>query len=174
MKPEGDESDFIKLGRISGHYGIRGWLKIYSYSRPRENIFSYQPLWTENRHGVRRQLFVADWKQQGKTLLAGFEGIEDRDAALKLIGQEIGIPRHALPALPEGEYYWCDLLGLEVVNEQGQLLGSVAEVRETGANDVLVVKGEEKILVPVVKGQVLKDVNLAEGRILVDWSGEFL
>jgi 16S rRNA processing protein RimM len=114
---------------------------------------------------------VREGRPQGKGLVASLEGIEDRDIARLLVGADIYIERDQLPSLPEGEYYWTDLLGLQVINRQGQSLGEVVEILETGANDVLVVKGESRELIPWVWGTYLLDVDLEAGRITVDWQG---
>jgi 16S rRNA processing protein RimM len=174
VKHDDDEQEQIILGRISGLHGVAGWLKIYSYSRPRENIFSYNPLLIQLPTGKCLPQGVTSWKVQGKGLIAQFEDVNDRDAALAFVGLNIAVLRDELPPLKENEYYWCDLIGLEVVNQTDHLLGRVIEIKETGANDVLVVKGEVQYLVPLLKGSVIKEVDQEKGRMLVDWDGEYI
>ena len=170
----GGEVKHIVMGRINGVHGVRGWLKVFSYSRPKENIFSYHPLYIEHHGGDWKPRRVIDWTNQGKGLLALFDGITDRTQAQALVGLNIGVARENLPVLADNEYYWCDLLGLDVFDQDEKGLGRIVEVRETGANDVLVVEGPEKHLIPFLKGDVVKDVDLVKGRVLVDWTGDFI
>jgi 16S rRNA processing protein RimM len=164
------ETGKLLLGRISGIYGVKGWIKVFSYTRPAENILNY-PSWYLKHRDEEMFYKVREGRPQGKGLVASLEGIEDRDIARLLVGADIYIERDQLPSLPEGEYYWTDLLGLQVINRQGQSLGEVVEILETGANDVLVVKGESRELIPWVWGTYLLDVDLEAGRITVDWQG---
>lgn len=174
MKPDSDEQKRVILGRVSGLYGISGWLKIFSYSRPRENIFSYNPWLIQQSAGAWLTQKVSAWKPHGKGVIAQFDGVNDRDSAQRFVGQDIAVSREQLPALEDDEYYWCDLVGLEVVNQAGDVLGTIVEVQETGANDVLVVSGQERYLIPLLKGSVVKQVDRAQGRMLVDWDGEYI
>ena len=162
------ETGKLLLGRISGIYGVKGWVKVFSYTRPAENILNY-PSWYLKHRDEETLYKVREGRPQGKGLVASLEGIEDRDIARLLVGADIYIERDQLPSLPEGEFYWTDLLGLQVINRQGQSLGEVVEILETGANDVLVVKGESRELIPWVWGTYLLDVDLEAGRITVDW-----
>ncbi len=110
---------------------------------------------------------------KGKTLVARFAGIDDRETAAALVGQDLSVDRDRLPETAEDEYYWADLTGLEVVNREGIVLGRVHNLLSTGANDVLVVRGDRERLVPFVQGQYVLEVDLEAGRILVDWSPDF-
>ena len=105
-------------------------------------------------------------------MIANFVGIGDPDAAAEIVGAEIAIRRDELPETDGDEYYWADLEGLTVIHKDGQELGKVAYLLATGANDVLVVKGDKEILIPFVTGQYVQDVNLTEGVIRVDWEWE--
>ena len=174
MKPDSDEYKRVILGRVSGPYGISGWLKIFSYSRPRENIFSYNPWLIQQPAGAWLAQKVSAWKPHGKGVIAQFDGVNGRDMAQTFVGLDIAVSREQLPALEEDEYYWCDLMGLEVVNQAGDVLGTVVEIRETGANDVLVVLGQERYLIPLLKGSVVLQVDQEQGRMLVDWDGEYI
>jgi 16S rRNA processing protein RimM len=118
---------------------------------------------------VWREVDVAEGRKQGKTVIARLDGITDRELAAALVGATIGIARENLPETESGEYYWADLEGLQVVHGDGRVLGKVAYLLATGANDVLVVQGEQEILVPFVRNEVIKDVDLAAGIINVDW-----
>lgn len=143
-------------------------MRVYSYTEPREAILDYDE-WLLGRDGDWRPATVTDGRRHGKTVLARLEGCDDRDAAASLIGDEIAVPREELPPLPEGRYYWTDLVGLRVEHRDGSELGVVDHLLETGANDVLVVKGEREILIPFVPEKVVLDVDLDAGVIRVDW-----
>jgi 16S rRNA processing protein RimM len=165
----------VVVGQIAGVYGVRGWVKIRSFTVPQENLFKYQP-WTlrASAPAVPASIKILQWREQGKGLIAQLDGYGDRDQAALLNGTEILVPRSVLPKAGKGEYYWSDLIGLRVVNREEIELGVVDHLLETGANDVLVVKGAEKEhLVPWVPGPYILDVNLAEGVIRVDWDAEF-
>ena len=159
----------VIVGRISGIYGVAGWVKVVSYTRPRENLFDYRD-WLVGGSGGWQPRVLEGGRPQGKGLIAKLEGVDDRDAARACMGKDIAVRRAQMPDLPEGEYYWCDLLGLEVRNRDGALLGKVTELKETGANDVLVVTGEAgRQLIPMVLDRYVLEVNLDEGRMSVDW-----
>ena len=160
----------VVIGSIAGVHGIRGWLKVFSHTRPRENIFTYSP-WLVETAGGWREYRLLEGRVHGKGLIARLEGLEDRDAARALTGAAVAIHREQMPPLAEGEYYWCDLIGCTVVNLEGRELGRVTEIRETGANDVLVVEGEERQLLPLVMEKIVQDVDLDRRRIRVDWHG---
>ena len=156
------------LGRISGVFGVKGWVKVYSYTEPREAVLQYKD-WLLSGKDDWQPVKIAEGKRHGKTVIVHIDGVDDRDEAAGLIGCEIGVPRDALPETDEGQYYWSDLEGLLVVREDGAELGRVAYLLETGANDVMVIEGERELLLPFVKDEVVLDVDLAAGVIRVDW-----
>ena len=158
----------LVLGRILGVYGVRGWLKVFSETSPIENIFSYAP-WLIDGEAHR----VENWRRHGKGLVAQLHGYDDRDQARVLTGKSISIQRDQLPPPSEDEFYWIDLQGLRVETRSGVGLGSVSHLIETGANDVLVVKGERERLLPFVWGQCVLSVDFDQGRMLVDWDPDF-
>ena len=169
-----NEQDLVVLGRISGLYGVRGWVKVFSHTEPRERIVQYSP-WQVRLGGPSgewRSMVVAEGRRHGKGVIVRLEGIDDRDVAARLMEAEIAIHRDQLPELEPGDYYWTDLQGLEVVNREGVTLGRVDHLFETGANDVLVVLGERERLIPYTDDTVL-GVDLEAGRIEVDWDPEF-
>lgn len=161
------------LGQVNGLFGIRGWVKVFSHTEPRENILDYGPWLLRTPDGRVREFRVLEGRRQGKGLVARLEGIEDRDAAAAWMGAEISIPRSRLPEPDEGEYYWTDLIGLEVETVDGVVLGTVAYLFRTGANDVLVVDGARERLIPFLQGDVIREVDLEGGRIRVDWDPDF-
>jgi 16S rRNA processing protein RimM len=160
----------IALGYVSAVHGIKGWVKIHSWTRPMEAILQYQPwLLGEERKPVK----IVDGRIQGKGLAALLPGFNDREQAATLVGLQIFVRRDQLPATAAGEYYWSDLEGLEVKTTGGELLGRVERLMETGANDVLVIRGDRDHLVPFIQGQYVKRVDLDAGLIEVDWDPEF-
>ena len=158
----------VVLGRISGLFGVKGWVKVYSYTEPREAVLEYRRWLLSGKDGWR-EATVAEGQRHGKTIIARIDGYVDRDQAAELIGTEIAVPRDELPEAEEGRFYWSDLEGLRVVHRDGNELGRVAYLLETGANDVMVVQGEQERLIPFVMGEVILGVDLAGGRIDVDW-----
>lgn len=163
----------VRIGRIVGVYGVRGELKIESWTEPREGIFRYRP-WLLRCDATERSIEGVRGRVQGKGLVAALPQVDDRDAALALVGAEILVSRAALPAAQPGEYYWTDLEGLEVVNVEGVVLGRVSHLIETGANDVLVVRDDvRERLIPFLPGATVTEVSLADGRLTVDWDAEF-
>jgi len=162
---------WIVVGKIAGVYGVRGWVKIISETAPPTNILGYAP-WRLIRGGTTEEVQLAEGRPHGKGIIARFEGCEDRDRAALLSGAQIAVPRAALPPPAPGEYYWTDLEGLQVRNREGVDFGRVAYLFETGANDVLVAKGERERMVPFIDSVIL-DVDFDQGVITVDWDAEF-
>lgn len=167
------QQDRITLGKVVGLHGVSGWVKVFSHTDPKENIFTYKP-WLVKFKGEWREMLVTAHRVQGKGLVAKIESFNDRDAARELIGSEIAVLRSQMPKAGQGEYYWADLVGLEVVTTDGVSLGRVDHLIATGANDVLAVKGEgRQRLVPFVTGLYVTEVDLDGGLIRVDWDPEF-
>ena len=158
----------VVLGRIVGLFGVKGWVKVYSYTEPREALLDYDG-WQLGRQGRWEPAELAEGKRHGKSVIARLRDVEDRDAAAQLVGSEIGIERHRLPEPEEGHYYWADLEGMAVRHKDGSEIGKVAYVMATGANDVLVTEGPNERLIPFVLEKVVLDVDMAEGLITVDW-----
>lgn len=158
----------LVLGRVVGLYGVRGWVKVYSYTEPREGILDY-PGWLLRSEDCWQPVEVAEGKRHGNSIVVRFEGMEDRDSAASLVGRDIGVGRGNLPEPGEGRYYWADLEGMQIVREDGTELGRVAYVMATGANDVLVTDGRPERLIPFVRGDVVIDVDTGRGVITVDW-----
>lgn len=161
------------MGRIHGLFGVRGWVKVYSHTVPSEGILAY-PRWHVGRAGDWQPMRLVDGRIHGKGLVALLAPIDDepiaeRDVAAGLVGSDVAVAREDLPPLPEGEHYWRDLIGLRVINRDGDALGEVAEMMDTGAHGVLVVAGERERLIPFVRGAIVEAVDLDAGRITVDW-----
>lgn len=163
----------VLLGKVVGVHGIRGEVKLESYTEPRTQIFRYQP-WQLRSATGETTIAGSRGREQGKGIVATLPGIADRDAAAALVGSEIRVERSALPAVGPGEYYWVDLEGLVVETVHGVSLGTVSHLVATGANDVLVVKDAmRERLIPFLVGSFVTQVDLAGGRIIVDWDPEF-
>ncbi|MGB5164889.1 MAG: ribosome maturation factor RimM [Woeseiaceae bacterium] len=158
----------VVLGRIAGLFGVKGWVKVFSYTDPREAVLQHK-LCSLRQDGRLRAVRLVEGKRHGKSVIARIDGIDDRDAAAALIGGELVVSRDALPQTAPGEYYWRDLEGLKVLRTDGTELGTVAYLLETGAHDVLVVQGDKERLIPFVQDKVIQDVDLAAGTISVDW-----
>ena len=143
-------------------------MKLFSYTEPREAVLQYKGLLL-GQNGVWQSAEVAEGQRHGKTVILRLEGFDDRDQAVTLIGAEIGTDRSELPEPDEGHYYWSDLIGLKVVHSDGTDLGTIKEMLETGAHDVMVVKGELERLIPFVKNEVVIGVDLDEKQVNVEW-----
>ncbi len=165
------DDDLICVGHILGSQGIKGWVRVFSNTSPRENIVSYSP-WFIERGNVQQETAVQG-RRQGKNVLARLEGIEDRTQADELTGCRIFINPQQLPRLEAGEYYWSDLVGLAVETVQGESLGVIDSMMETGADDVMVLSGERERLIPFVVDKVVREVDLDNQRLVVDWSPEY-
>lgn len=164
-------SERLIIGRVAGLFGVKGWVRVHSYTRPAGDILKYRE-WLVGDGADAQRLSLSEGRTHGAGLLARLEGFEDRDRARELVGRAIGIDRSELPPLPPGEYYWCDLEGLSVVNGEGRPLGRVDRLLETGANDVLVIKGDRERLVPYTP-EVVRRIDLEAGVMEVDWDADF-
>ena len=167
----------LVIGRIVGVYGVRGWVRIQSFTEPEENLLAYEQCSIGRGEGWT-PLRLDAGHCHGRGLVAHIEGIDDREQALALKGSDIAILAQTLPALQQGEYYWHQLEGL-AVHGAGALLGRVDHLMATGANDVLVVRAcegsidQRERLIPWLPGDVVRSVDLAGGRIEVAWDPEF-
>lgn len=199
-KQEGSSSSFdgqyVVVGLVQAHFGVKGWVKVISFTRPSNEILNFEN-WSfveANRSlksaGVSsrtvlgdtvvecdRTLELLEGRFQGKGLIVRLAGIENRELAESLIGATVVIHRDQFAQLDEGEYYWTDLLGLRVINLEGHEFGTIDHLVETGANDVMVIHKVEdngqclEVLIPWVDQYVLK-VDLEKGDILVDWDAD--
>lgn len=167
------EQDYsISVGKVSGVFGVKGWVKVFSFTDDKENILGFSP-WLLKKGADSRLVKVVDGMLQGKAVVARLDGINDRDQAASLMGWDIFISPEQLPKVAEGEYYWSDLIGLNVETTQGVALGVVDSLLETGANDVVIVHGERERVIPFLQGQTIIKINLEAGIMVVDWDPEF-
>jgi 16S rRNA processing protein RimM len=162
----------ILLGRVAGAFGVRGEVKLLSWTDPRDALFRYQP-WTLRTGDAEREVEGVRGRDTGKLVIARFPGVDTREQAEALAGTEIWVPREHLPPPGPGEYYWVDLEGLKVETTEGVVLGTVSHLFETGANDVMVVAGDRQRLVPFVTGQYIVSVDFGAGKVVVDWDPDF-
>lgn len=166
------QSTWLKLGKVTGVFGVKGWLKIYANTDKKENILSYQP-WYIEKNKTKQAVTLAAGKPHGKTIVALFEGVNDRNEAEDWIGCEIYIKPEQLPKLKGKQFYWNDLIGLRVVNLHNEDYGVIDQMIETGANDIVHVKGEVERLIPFVMDDVIKTVDVEAGKMIVDWDPDF-
>ncbi|WP_174627102.1 ribosome maturation factor RimM [Candidatus Methylobacter favarea] len=166
------EQHDINVGRISGVFGVKGWVKVFSFTDPRENILIYSP-WLLKKGSEIRLADIVNGKPQGKAIIAQLEGVNDRDQAASFIGWDVFIRHEQLPEAADGEYYWSDLIGLKVETIEGDQLGIVDSLLETGANDVIIVQGERERVIPFIQGQTIINIDVEAGRIIVDWDPAF-
>ncbi|MCA0393911.1 MAG: ribosome maturation factor RimM [Proteobacteria bacterium] len=163
----------ILMGRIHGAFGVRGEIKLESFSSPADAIFRYRPWTLRTAQGVEREIEGARGRNTAKGIVMQMPGVDDRDAAEALRGSEIFVPRSALPPPKPGEYYWVDLEGLRVVNTAGADFGTVSHLFSTGANDVLVAQGERERMIPFLAPDYIVSVDFDAGVVTVDWDAEF-
>ncbi len=171
--------EHLLIGKISSVFGVKGWVKIFSHTDPKENVMKYQP-WLIQVGPKRpdgshiREVKVTSWRPHAKTLVAKLAAIDDRNAAEAIVGAQIYTHRDSLEALDDGDFYWSDLEGLVVETLDGVVLGKISHLVETGANDVMVVvDGSTERLLPYLPEQVVKDVDLSNKRMRVDWDPDF-
>jgi 16S rRNA processing protein RimM len=176
-EPEVELVHPVVVGRVQGVFAVHGWLRVLSFARPRENIGHY-PCWWLQVDGRWQPYVLREFRAHGNGLLAHLDGIADRERAISLIGAPIAVARDALPPAPPGEYYWADLIGMQVFRaldprtrpaRAGDRIGRVASLLETGAHDVLVVRNGEERLIPFVTDVYVLDVDVERKSIVVDW-----
>ncbi|GLO47453.1 ribosome maturation factor RimM [Pseudomonas putida] len=169
--------DLIVVGKIFSVHGVRGEVKVYSFTDPIENLLDY-PRWTLRHEGKVKQVELVNGRGSQKGLVVKLKGLDDRDEARLLSGYEICIPRSLLPNLAADEYYWYQLVGLKVINQDEQVFGKVDHLLETGANDVMVVKpcagslDDRERLLPYT-AQCVLDIDLEAGVMRVEWDADF-
>lgn len=166
------------IGRITSVFGVKGWLKVFSYTDPKDGILNYRD-WTLLLDGKRIPIRLEEGRRQGQGIVVRLKGIDDREVARTYCGAEIRVPTEQLPELPEGEFYWHQLEGLDVFTVEGECLGKVHHLLETGSNDVLVVHAtagsidQRERLIPYLPDQMVQQVDLKGSRMVVDWDPEF-
>jgi 16S rRNA processing protein RimM len=162
----------IILGQVSGAVGVKGWVRVYSHTKPRENIINFDT-WVLRLNGIDQHVILEGNESRGKNVLAKVQGTDDRDSALGLVGAEITVERDSLQPCDPGEYYWADLEGLEVRTVVGQSLGHVDYLLSTGAHDVMVLAGDRERLIPFVLKEIVCEVDIGSGFLVVNWDPDF-
>ncbi len=164
-----DNESVIIVGKINGFYGLKGYLKVFSETRPRDAILDYKELKLK-LNGAWKTFEIADSKIASKSLVIKFKGFEDRTSVEHLLGTVLAIEKSQLPKLPKEQFYWSELIGMQVESINGYLFGKVNSLIETGANDVLVVDHHGKdCLIPFTMHHTIVSVDLEQGVIIVDW-----
>jgi 16S rRNA processing protein RimM len=163
----GDGRARVVLGRIGAPFGVRGWVKVQSYTDPPEGIVGYAT-WELVRSGSLGRRAVMEWQRAGGGVAVRFDGVDSREAAQALTGADVCVNRAELPAPPPGEYYWHDLVGLAAFDRSGTALGRVSGILELPAHPVLVLEGDRERLVPLVRERLVS-VDLEAGRLTLDW-----
>ena len=168
--PHSNEKKLL-VGKINGFFGLQGWVKVFSYTKPRVNILNYSP-WSIDVDGELQKIEIKNGREQSKTIVAHISGIDTREDSQKLIGKDIYIDKEQLPELNEDQYYWHELIGFTVLNQNKESLGLVDYFVETGANNVLVVKGKKEHWIPYIE-PYLVSVDSKKKEIFVDWDKDF-
>jgi 16S rRNA processing protein RimM len=164
--------NLVVVGKIGAPYGVRGWVKVHSFTEPKDNLFGY-PLLIQEHSVAWRPLEIEEFKAHGDGFVAKLAGVADRDQAALITNAEIAVLRENLPELDKEEFYWADLIGLTVFNQDNIELGKIEDYFETGANDVIVVQGENgSHLIPFVPDMYVLDIDLSTKQMRVQWDPE--
>ena len=163
----------ITLGRVLGAWGVKGWIRVHSYTEPSDNIVRFTDCTLRRGKEERVERFEEGRAHRGNQIVARLASVADRDAAEALAGFDVLVERDRFAPCADDEFYWADLEGLEVVTRGGQKLGAVDHLFATGSNDVMIVRGDRERLIPFVIGDVVQQVDLSAGRIVVDWDADF-
>jgi 16S rRNA processing protein RimM len=170
--PADAPADLVALGAVRGAYGVKGWVRIRPFDAE-ASVLSQSAHWWLQDKGVVRRVEVSALKRHSDSLLAKWQGWDLPEAVDALRGATVCVPRAQFPPLPAGQYYWSDLIGLQVVNREGRALGAVQDVASNGAHELLQVSGADgMLLVPLVPAYV-DDVDLATRVIRVDWQADW-
>lgn len=167
-----DQEHWVVIGRFGRPHGIKGFISIYSFTDPRDNILSYSD-WHAFVNNAWQPIKLLSAQANNKNIVAQIEGFSERELVARLTNAEIAIHKKQLAPLAAGEYYWHQLIGMHVVDQQGQPFGTVVEIMPTGSNDVLVVQGEKRHLIPYLPDQFVVSVNDTTRMIVVDWDLDF-
>lgn len=165
-------SEYLTLGKIGAAYGVKGWVKVHSNTNPIDQIFAYNPLYLF-KNNLYQEVTITNSRIHGAGLVAHIEGCDDRDLTQDYRHCELVIKREQLPNLSNDEYYWTDLEGLRVLNQQGCELGFIDHLTNTGANDIMVVKGDKEHWIPFIRNHFVFEINLDKKTITVDWESDF-
>ena len=170
-----ESQDIVTVGRFGAVHGVKGFIRVHSFTHPRDNILNYQPWLVKcERTNEYESMTVRHVEQHSKGLIVKFERFANREQAQSLTNREIAIRQEQLPALDAGEYYWRDLIGLKVINLENIELGTVSRLIDTGSNDVLLTEGGKKqYCIPYILDEYVTNINLDTQEITVDWDEDF-
>lgn len=166
------ESEWVTLGRFGRPQGLKGFIRVISFTEPETAILEYLP-WHIQKKDQWLPLALETFQIQNQKILVNIVGYSERESIAELTNCNIGILSAQLPKLSGGEYYWHELTQMHVVNKDGTPLGQVTEVLATGANDVLIVSGEKRYLIPYIPGIYIVSVDPVQQQIVVDWDENF-
>jgi 16S rRNA processing protein RimM len=164
--------DPVEVGRFGKAFGVLGWIKVISFTIPEDNILKFKP-WLIKKNGLWKEIYFVDSKRHAGSIVVKLSGCDSPEKASEFTNIKIAVKREQLPELEDNERYWHDLVGLKVINKAGDELGVVQNLIETGSNDVLVVMGEKRILIPYTSEVVVR-VDLQDKLIMVDWEKDYL
>lgn len=165
-------ADWVVVGRFGRVHGIKGFITVHSYTEPRDNLLRYTD-WHAFIDYQWQPLKLIQLDVTDKHILVQVDGLDEREQVARLTNVAIGVSRDQLPTLPADEFYWHQLIGMQVINQQGDVLGNVADILATGSNDVLVVEGVRRQLIPWLPGHSIIDVNSQQKIITVEWDADF-
>ncbi len=167
-----NNTDWVVVGQFGRPHGIKGFITVVSFTEPRENIIDYAH-WHIGINNQWQPLNILQTTVNNKDILVQVEGYAEREQVAQLTNFEIAVKREQLKKLKPDEYYWHELIGMAVVTKQGEALGHVTELMATGSNDVLIVKGENRYLIPFLADDVILDIDSSQRLITVDWDVDF-
>lgn len=168
------KDDKVVIAKFGRTVGVQGQIKVYGFSEDITQLKQYQPWYKKDKSGQWQALKCSSITLRNDCLLVQVEGVDSKEAAQALTNHDIAVNASVLPSLPEGEYYWRDLIGLSVINAEGHAFGLVTDLMETGSNDVLVVElADTQRLIPFLMDDVIKSIDLEKKQMLVDWDEDF-
>ncbi|MBI2786212.1 MAG: ribosome maturation factor RimM [Legionella longbeachae] len=167
-----NQENWIVIARFGRPHGIKGFVTVHSFTEPRENVLNYAD-WHACMNNKWQPIKLLHAEVQNKSIIVQVEGYPDRELVAQLTNIEIAVQQAQLKNLAPGEYYWHQLIGMNVTNQKGELLGKVVEIIPTGANDVLVVEGNKRYLIPYLPDQFILEINPDQQVITVDWDVDF-
>ena len=166
------QDEWVIVGRFGRPHGIKGFVSVYSFTEPSDNILSYSD-WHVSLNHSWQPIKILSVQIHNKTIVAQIEGYPERESVALLTNVEIAIRKEQLASLAPDEYYWHQLIGMKVINQQAQEFGLIIEIMPTGSNDVLVVQGEKRHLIPYLPGQFIIEINDKSQTMIVDWDMDF-
>lgn len=167
-----NQSSWVVIGRFGRPHGIKGFVTIHSFTDPPENVLKYTT-WYAHIQQQWQPLKLLAIEVHHKAIIAQVEGYPERESVAKLTNVDIAIKLEQLEELKPGEYYWHQLIGMKVCNKEGHSFGQVTEIMATGSNDVLVVQGEKRVLIPYLLGVYVLNIDSSQQIITVDWDMDF-